>query len=358
MFIFQIQASFEYNQTENRFELYSTTLNKRVDFSGVRVDVVSSIVNQLIKGVFAENTEQVIYILATDSGAAKADVKQIYKVLENLGAIVRGSSVPSSNVEDKPFDRQIRFFNSFENDLVNGADYQKRLSQKTIVVVGLGGYGTWLTLFAMRMGIGTVVGVDFDIVDKSNLDRQILYKMNDIGKLKVEAAAESLSNINSISKFVPLNKKIEKPQDLLPIIENADLVLNPFSYYRKSVVQTYPGVAIAEACNELKVPLLSLGGNIIGPLTINSSSACYMCAVEFLQQTMGIDHHKRNFKAAKRAFAPILANTCSIAAFEASCFLGGFRKPRTINSLIQTDWFSESGSKIVKILRAETCKNH
>ncbi len=358
MFVFQIQASFEYNQTESRFELYSTTLNKRIDFSGVKVEVVASIVNQLTNGIFAQSTEQAIYVLSTDTGVAKADVQKIFKVLEDLGAIVRGISTPSSKVEDKPFDRQIRFFNSFENDLISGADYQKRLSQKSIVIVGLGGYGTWLSLFAMRMGIGTVIGVDFDVVDASNLDRQILYKMSDVGRLKVEAAAENLAGINKVSSFIPINKKIEKTQDLVPIIENVDLVLNPFSYYRKNVVQIYPGVSIAEACASVKVPLLSLGGNIVGPLTVNSSSACYMCAVEYLQQTMGIDHHKRNMKAAKRAFAPILANTCSIAAFEAACFLGGFRKPITINTLIQTDWFSNNSSKIISISQAKSCLNH
>jgi adenylyltransferase/sulfurtransferase len=73
---------------------------------------------------------------------------------------------------------------------------QERLLKARVLVVGAGGLGSPLLLYLAAAGIGTLGVVDFDRVDLTNLQRQVLHGTGDVGRLKVESAAEALERIN------------------------------------------------------------------------------------------------------------------------------------------------------------------
>ena len=73
-----------------------------------------------------------------------------------------------------------------------GADAARRLRQSRVLLVGLGGLGSPAALSLAGAGIGSVVCVDFDRVDLSNLQRQVLFGDADVGRWKVEAARDRL----------------------------------------------------------------------------------------------------------------------------------------------------------------------
>lgn len=73
---------------------------------------------------------------------------------------------------------------------------QERLLKARVLVVGAGGLGSPLLLYLAAAGIGTLGVVDFDRVDLTNLQRQVLYGTGDVGRLKVESAAEAVRRIN------------------------------------------------------------------------------------------------------------------------------------------------------------------
>jgi adenylyltransferase/sulfurtransferase len=77
-----------------------------------------------------------------------------------------------------------------------GVEGQERLKGARVLLVGAGGLGSPLGLYLAAAGIGHLGLVDFDSVDESNLQRQVLYGESDIGRPKLEAAAERLSEIN------------------------------------------------------------------------------------------------------------------------------------------------------------------
>ena len=78
---------------------------------------------------------------------------------------------------------------------VGGAGQQKLLNSK-VLVIGAGGLGSPLLLYLAAAGVGTIGIVDDDVVDLSNLQRQVIHTTNDIGRLKIESAAETVKSIN------------------------------------------------------------------------------------------------------------------------------------------------------------------
>ncbi|PHQ79750.1 MAG: thiamine biosynthesis protein [Coxiella sp. (in: Bacteria)] len=77
-----------------------------------------------------------------------------------------------------------------------GYDGQKKLKQARVLIIGMGGLGSPVSLYLAAAGIGTLGLIDEDHVDVSNLQRQVIYKTADAGRSKVEAAAEQLSALN------------------------------------------------------------------------------------------------------------------------------------------------------------------
>src|SRR5690606_16003421 len=83
-----------------------------------------------------------------------------------------------------------------------GMDGQKRLKNAKVLVVGGGGLGSPALLYLAAAGVGTLGVIDFDVVDESNLQRQVIHGQSDIGKPKVESARESVAEINPYVNFV------------------------------------------------------------------------------------------------------------------------------------------------------------
>ena len=77
-----------------------------------------------------------------------------------------------------------------------GVEGQKKLLAAKVLVVGAGGLGCPISLYLAAAGVGTIGLVDFDTIDASNLQRQILFTTEDIGKSKVEVAAKRLKALN------------------------------------------------------------------------------------------------------------------------------------------------------------------
>jgi molybdopterin/thiamine biosynthesis adenylyltransferase len=83
-----------------------------------------------------------------------------------------------------------------------GMEGQIKLKEAKVLLVGTGGLGAPMGLYLAAAGIGTIGLVDFDVVDLSNLQRQVIHGTKDIGRPKIESAAESMLDINPNLKIV------------------------------------------------------------------------------------------------------------------------------------------------------------
>jgi len=106
-----------------------------------------------------------------------------------------------------------------------GMEAQEKLKTAKVLVIGAGGLGCPVLLYLTAAGVGTLGIIDFDNVDESNLQRQILFSTEDIGKSKAEIAAKKLSAQNPHSKFIIHNTKLEKG-NALDIIKDYDAVVD------------------------------------------------------------------------------------------------------------------------------------
>src|SRR5471030_2221910 len=77
-----------------------------------------------------------------------------------------------------------------------GMEGQQKLKAARVLCVGTGGLGSPLALYLAAAGIGTLGLVDFDVVDSSNLQRQIIHSTKDIGRKKIDSAQEKLNALN------------------------------------------------------------------------------------------------------------------------------------------------------------------
>ncbi|MCC7489987.1 MAG: molybdopterin-synthase adenylyltransferase MoeB, partial [Gammaproteobacteria bacterium] len=100
---------------------------------------------------------------------------------------------------------------------------QERLKAARVLCVGAGGLGSPLALYLAAAGVGTLGLVDFDRVDLSNLQRQVLYGTGDVGRPKLEAARERLQALNPQVKVVPHTLRLAS-DNVMQVIGDYDIV--------------------------------------------------------------------------------------------------------------------------------------
>ncbi|WP_458688079.1 adenylyltransferase/sulfurtransferase MoeZ [Nocardia tengchongensis] len=106
-----------------------------------------------------------------------------------------------------------------------GVDGQKRLKNAKVLVIGAGGLGSPALLYLAAAGVGTLGIVEFDEVDASNLQRQIIHGESDIGRSKADSARDSILEINS-GITVELHKIRLEPDNAVELFERYDLIVD------------------------------------------------------------------------------------------------------------------------------------
>nr|WP_203597604.1 adenylyltransferase/sulfurtransferase MoeZ [Actinomadura bangladeshensis] len=106
-----------------------------------------------------------------------------------------------------------------------GMSGQKRLKNSKVLIVGAGGLGSPALLYLAAAGVGTLGVIDFDVVDESNLQRQIIHRQSSLGKPKVESAAETVREINPLIDVVVHNMALDR-DNIMDIFSQYDLILD------------------------------------------------------------------------------------------------------------------------------------
>jgi adenylyltransferase/sulfurtransferase len=106
-----------------------------------------------------------------------------------------------------------------------GMDGQKRLKNAKVLVIGAGGLGSPALLYLAAAGVGTLGVIDFDVVDESNLQRQVIHGQSDVGKPKAVSAQESIAEINPLIN-VQLHTEQLTTANALDIFRDYDLIVD------------------------------------------------------------------------------------------------------------------------------------
>ena len=102
---------------------------------------------------------------------------------------------------------------------------QKKIKASKVLVVGVGGLGSPVSLYLAAAGVGTIGLVDFDVVDVSNLQRQVLFGIDQKDKSKIQSAKERLNNLNPLTMY-NLHEVALSSENALNIIKDYDIVID------------------------------------------------------------------------------------------------------------------------------------
>ncbi|WPC75723.1 molybdopterin-synthase adenylyltransferase MoeB [Vibrio porteresiae] len=153
-------------------------------------------------------------------------------------------------------------------------DGQEALKQSSVLIIGAGGLGCASSQYLAAAGVGKITLVDFDKVELSNLQRQVLHHDSDIGRFKVESAADALNEINPHIKIQTIARCVED-QELETLIHHHTVVLDASD-----------NVATRNQLNRLcyasKTPLISgaairMEGQVSVFTYQNEDEPCYQC---------------------------------------------------------------------------------
>ncbi len=154
------------------------------------------------------------------------------------------------------------------------AEGQLKLLNSRILLIGLGGLGSPVAMYLAAAGIGHLVISDFDTVELSNLQRQIIHGSGDIGRSKAESATGTLNELNPDIKLTAINQRLDGGI-LQEQIQLADVIIDASDNFTTRY-------ALNEACVKAGKPLVSGAAiRMEGQITLfpndRSNSPCYRC---------------------------------------------------------------------------------
>lgn len=149
---------------------------------------------------------------------------------------------------------------------------QEALKRSRVLVVGAGGLGSPALLYLAAAGVGTLGIVDSDVVDASNLQRQVLFSSADIGQPKAEAAARRLRDLNPEIQLLPWTGRLA-PDNAGRHLAGYDFVLDATDNFASKFL-------VNDACVQAGIPfchagILAFSGQLLTVLP--GKSACYRC---------------------------------------------------------------------------------
>jgi adenylyltransferase/sulfurtransferase len=205
------------------------------------------------------------------------------------------------------FDEKRRYARHFLLDEI-GETGQQTLKHSSVLIIGAGGLGAASISYLAAAGIGRLGIVDDDLVELSNLNRQIIHENGDIGRKKVESAADRISEINPDCKITVYSQRF-KQNGSAELLANYDLILDG--------TDSFPTrFAIAEAAHSAGIPLISAAvQGFTGQMStfkgyLGDPHPCYRCFIPELP-------HTRDDCAELGVIGPLVGIMGSMQAMEA-----------------------------------------
>jgi len=203
------------------------------------------------------------------------------------------------------YDRQLRIRGL-------GVGGQLKLRRAEVAVVGVGGLGCPTALYLAAAGVGHLRLIDHGLVEPSNLNRQVLYRPEDVGRPKAEVAAERLRELNPHVEVEPVPQTLDE-HNAHELLGGADVVVDGLDNWRTRFI-------VNRTCVELGVPYVHAGvRGLYGQVTtiLPGRGPCLRCLVKATPVEEGA--------------LPILGATCAILAgleaLEAVKLITGLGKP-------------------------------
>ena len=188
-------------------------------------------------------------------------------------------------------------------ELLVGAEGLKKLREAHVLIVGLGGVGSYAAEMLCRAGVGSFTVVDCDTVSASNINRQLIATADTVGMNKTDAVAERMKSINPEVNVLTVREYITE--------ENVDAIIEPrYDYVVDAIDTPSPKTALIKACVGRAVPLVSSmgAGAKFDPCRVkidDISKSKYCPLARMIRKRLGKSGIKRGFKAVYSDETPV-----------------------------------------------------
>lgn len=199
-----------------------------------------------------------------------------------------------------------------------------RIRKASVTILGVGGLGTHVAWNLAASGIGELHLLDGDVIELTNLNRQLFYTPDDIGLRKVDVAAQRLMQFNPQLRVRKTHKYLQSLDDVMDAVKGSTFVIRAVDSPQESLAW------VNEACVRLGIPYSGAGffaqGTIVGPTVIPGQSSCLACNTPV--STPRFD------RGTGGTLAPLVFTTAGLLASEAITFLGNLGSIQTMGRML------------------------
>jgi molybdopterin/thiamine biosynthesis adenylyltransferase len=263
--------------------------------------------------------------------------------LDNEGLIDDASAATVLDAyELERWKRNLGFFETYASLDRNKFAMQERLRDCKVGLLGLGGVGSHVSLDLMGLGVRDLKLVDFDKVELSNLNRQILYTERDIGSRKVELAVRRLNDYYPGATVTGVERMLTSSADVEEIISDRDFVFCSADRPKMHIVHW-----VNEACVRAMVPFI--GGGVetqrsVIYLIIPGVTGCTACweqanaadeRTRAIRAQMGLRHTEGGVGPDLAAFGPMVSALTTLMVTEFVRLVTGVSEPIAAGRLVE-----------------------
>ncbi|HEY6779676.1 MAG TPA: TOMM precursor leader peptide-binding protein [Thermoleophilaceae bacterium] len=238
------------------------------------------------------------------------------------------------------YEGQLRYFADMIGPGLSRVEPQLRLERSRVVVIGVGGLGSWVALSLACTGIGRLDLVDADVVELGNLNRQVLFREADLGRPKVAAAADSLRAFNTDVELHAHQRGVDSVDEIAELIDGAEMVIDAADW-PPHLIERW----INEACFGAGVPYIAMSQFPptvrIGPLYVPGRTGCYACVEQALRREYPLFDEivavRSRRPSGAATFGPACALIGSAVATDVVHWLTGICEPRTLGAALEVN---------------------
>lgn len=258
------------------------------------------------------------------------------------------------------YDRQLVYFDDLLGDGALAVDAQRRLLGATVAIVGCGALGSWTAASLACAGVGGLVLVDDDTVELSNLNRQLLFRRADVGRRKVEAAAEALAAFNPDLRVETIASRVAGAGDVAALAARADLVVGTADHPPHEIARWLNAGCVAAGVPHVtaaqSAPIVRLG-----PLYRPGVTGCHACQEQTARDAYpdydALVAYRRGRAIAGATLGPPSALTGAVLGMDAVHVITGAATPATQGRALLVDMrdLSVTAEPVARRADCEVC---
>jgi bacteriocin biosynthesis cyclodehydratase domain-containing protein len=267
--------------------------------------------------------------LAAEFGAGTVD--ELLELLASEGLVEDAGTYDAlSAAELGRYDRQLRYFADVAPGGLSAPDCQLRLRDARVLVLGVGGLGTWAALSLACCGVGELTLVDGDSVELSNLNRQVLFAADDIGRPKAAVAAAALRRFNPEIRVVSMERTLGTPEAIAEAVRGSSFVVDAADRPAHDIERW-----VNAACFDHGVPYITMSHfppfARVGPLYVPGETGCFNCQERAYRQSYELYDHiveqRRGSPSPAATLGPVCAFVGGQVALDVVHELTGLCRP-------------------------------